>query len=415
MAHNTILKRAVLFPSLPLFTHIREIILVFGAYFTYMFVRKFIGANLDNIAIDNASKVVKFEVSVGFFWEPYWQDWAVESSKNLLVFLNWAYIFSFFPILLITSVILYIRDRQKYHYYRNVVLLSFILALIVFAIFPLAPPRFMPEYGFVDAIARYGPTWYASREAAVAVDNARIFESLRREQQRAKQLLNQVVAAQEDERQRVASELHDGVAQWLVNASYQMQVCMALMAQGKTQQLAKDMGEVETTLRSTLKELRQVLSGLRPPALEELGLTHAVIRDLERLEETGVSCSIQMEGSPMRMPLEAEIATYRVVQEGLNNIRKHAHAGEARVRLEFGDQELSIRIKDNGSGFNTAEALEGDPSIGHLGLVGMKHRVEGLGGTIQISSKVGLGTTIDIHLPIETDTIEEEATWMASA
>ena len=251
--------------------------------------------------------------------------------------------------------------------------------------------------------------------AAIAVDNARIFESLRREQQRAKQLLNQVVAAQEEERQRVASELHDGVAQWLVNASYQMQVCMALMAQGKTEQLSKDMSDVEETLRASLKELRQVLSGLRPPALEELGLTHAIIRDLERLEETGVSCSIQMEGSPMRMPLDAEIATYRVVQEGLNNIRKHAKAGEARVRLEFGERELSIRIKDNGSGFNTAEALEGDPAIGHLGLLGMKQRVEGLGGTIRISSKIGLGTTVDIRLPIDSDAIDEEAPWMASA
>jgi hypothetical protein len=69
-----------------------------------MFVRKFIGADLDSVAIENASKVITFELSVGFFWEPYWQDWAVESSRNFLVFLNWSYIFSFFPILLITSV-----------------------------------------------------------------------------------------------------------------------------------------------------------------------------------------------------------------------------------------------------------------------------------------------------------------------
>ena len=117
----------------------------------------------------------------------------------------------------------------------------------------------------------------------------------------------------------------------------------------------------------------------------------------------------------MRLPTEAEIATYRVVQEGLNNIRKHANASEARVRLEFGERELSIRIKDNGAGFNTSEALEGDPSIGHLGLVGMKQRVEGLGGTLRISSKIGLGTTVDIHLPVETSTVEEEAQWMASA
>ena len=132
-----------------------------------MFVRTFIGTDLDDIAIANAARVISFELSLGFFWEPHWQEWAIDSSKNILVFLNWSYIFTFFPVIITSAVIMYFRDRTRYRYYRNVVLLSFIIALIIFALFPLAPPRFMPEYGFVDAIAQYGPTWYASREAAV--------------------------------------------------------------------------------------------------------------------------------------------------------------------------------------------------------------------------------------------------------
>ena len=173
-SHNALKHRI----SSPHFTHLREVVIVVGAYFAYMFVRKFIGTNLDNIAVENASKVINFELAANFFWEPHWQEWAVESAKNLLVFLNWSYIFTFFPVIITTAVILYTKDRPKYRYYRNIVMLSFLIALIVFAIFPLAPPRFMPQYGFVDAIAQYGPTWYASREAAAYYNSFAAMPSL---------------------------------------------------------------------------------------------------------------------------------------------------------------------------------------------------------------------------------------------
>ena len=166
MASSNALRRNSSFSFIPLLSHLREVMILVGGYFTYMLVRKLIGTDLDNIALENASKVIRFEVSLGFFWEPHWQGWAADSAKNLLVFLNWSYILTFFPVILTTAVILYSKDRPKYRYYRNVVLLSFIIALIMFAIFPLAPPRFLPEYGFIDAIAQYGPTWYASRDAA---------------------------------------------------------------------------------------------------------------------------------------------------------------------------------------------------------------------------------------------------------
>ncbi len=166
MTGNSTLKRTISSPSSRIFGHIREVIIVLGSYIAYMVVRKFIGIDLGDIAVDNASKVINFELAFGFFWEPHLQRWAAESAKNFLVFLNWSYILTFYPVIITTALFLYTKDRPKYHYYRNIVLLSFVIALVVFAVFPLAPPRFMPEYGFIDAIAKYGPSWYSSRDAA---------------------------------------------------------------------------------------------------------------------------------------------------------------------------------------------------------------------------------------------------------
>ncbi len=144
--------------------HVREVLLLVGAYFAYMFVRRVMLPSVEVEALANAIRVVSFESAVGFLWEPVLQEAAIKSSKSLVIALNWAYILTFLPMILTTAVIVYSRDRPRYYYYRNLVLLSFIFALIVYAAFPLAPPRFVPHYGFVDAIQRFGPTWYGSRE-----------------------------------------------------------------------------------------------------------------------------------------------------------------------------------------------------------------------------------------------------------
>ena len=147
--------------------HIKEAILLGSAYFIYMFARKFVIADIENVALDNSVKVISFESASGFLWEPSWQSWAIENSKALVLFFNWAYIITYWPIIVTVALILYIGHRQKYSYYRNVWLLSFVFALTIFVLFPLAPPRFLPEYGFVDAIQRFGPSMYGGRDMAV--------------------------------------------------------------------------------------------------------------------------------------------------------------------------------------------------------------------------------------------------------
>ena len=151
--------------------HIREIVVIAGAYFFYMLVRRFMIPNLESVAFENAVKVTSLESAWGFFLEPKWQSWLIENSKALVIFLNWAYIVTFAPIILVTAVLVYMKDWPRYIYYRNVILMSFVFALLLFAFFPLAPPRFLPEHGFVDTLRWVGgPTsWYGGTDMAAAI------------------------------------------------------------------------------------------------------------------------------------------------------------------------------------------------------------------------------------------------------
>ena len=144
-------------------THVMEIGIVVGAYFAYMYSRALVFSDFQSTALANARRVIEFEKNAGFFWEPGWQSWAIESARSLVIFFNWAYIVTFFPIVLTASVVLYFTNRERYRYYRNVVLLSFLIALAGFMLFPLAPPRMIAEH-FVDTINIFGPSGYASRE-----------------------------------------------------------------------------------------------------------------------------------------------------------------------------------------------------------------------------------------------------------
>lgn len=142
-----------------------EIGILMGGYFAYMYSRALVFSDFQRTALDNARRVIEFEKNLGFFWEPGWQSWAIASAKSLVIFLNWAYIVTFWPIILTSAVILYLTNRKRYLYYRNVVLFSFAIALLGFMLFPLAPPRMIAEH-FVDTIKAFGPSGYASREFA---------------------------------------------------------------------------------------------------------------------------------------------------------------------------------------------------------------------------------------------------------
>jgi two-component system sensor histidine kinase DegS len=150
-----------------------------------------------------------------------------------------------------------------------------------------------------------------------------------------------------------------------------------------------------------------VVVGLRPPALDELGLTNAIRKSLDDLEADGIAGEYNQAGEPCRLPSSVEIAVYRVVQESLMNIRKHAKATNVALNVEFNPHEMVLEICDNGKGFNLAQTLDSAISVGHLGLLGMKQRAEMLGGNMNIRTGEGTGTTISFNFPVNSRMEEE--------
>jgi len=245
-----------------------------------------------------------------------------------------------------------------------------------------------------------------ANEAAVAIENARMLDSLRNEQLRVGQLLTQAVNAQEEERKRISVDLHDSVAQWLAAASYRAQTANALLSGDDNNEAQDELAAMESTIDKSLKELRRVVTGLRPPALDELGLRHALRQSLEELKNDSIDCRFSESGTPIRLPSNMEIAIYRLVQESLTNVRKHADATKVNLRLQFQPDKLLVEIRDNGKGFDLPRTLDSAISVGHVGLLGMKQRVDTVGGDIKIKTREGAGTIITLKFPIQPQ-IEE--------
>ncbi len=245
-------------------------------------------------------------------------------------------------------------------------------------------------------------------EAAITIENARVLEELRKERLRAEELLDLTVQAQEDERKRVSVELHDSVAQWLVSASYRLQVCQALLSQPGNSATAGELSDIEKIIHNSIQELRAIMVGLHPPNLEELGFVPALRRTVEQLNQNGLVGKFHIEGDPERLPPHMELAIYRIVQESITNIRKHASATTVKVWLQPKQDQVSVEITDNGKGFNPTQVLGGALTVGHMGLMGMRQRAEALGGTLKIQSRQGAGTTISLVLPLDRSLPDEK-------
>jgi len=245
-----------------------------------------------------------------------------------------------------------------------------------------------------------------ANQAGILIENASLFNSLQKQQLQVEQLLTKAIHAQEEERQRISADLHDGVAQWLAGASYHAQTVDALLSGNGSDEARGELATMESTIDKSLKELRRVLTGLRPPALDELGLNHALRQSLEALRTEGLDCRFSEVGTPVRLPSSVEITVYRAVQEALTNIRKHASATKVNLRLQFQTDKLLVEVRDNGRGFNLSHTLDSAVSVGHIGLLGMKQRAEMLGGDIRIQTGEEGGTAIILSLPIQPQ--EEE-------
>lgn len=141
---------------------LREIVLVVAAYYAYTITKNIIHPSPSVEAFRNAWSVVTLERTLGMFQENNLQRWLLEETRGVVLFFNWVYTLGFFPVMAITAGVFFVKDRDVYYKYRSIMLVSFVLGVIIFAIFPLAPPRFLGYMGFVDTIQMLGPGQYAS-------------------------------------------------------------------------------------------------------------------------------------------------------------------------------------------------------------------------------------------------------------
>jgi two-component system, NarL family, sensor histidine kinase DegS len=209
-----------------------------------------------------------------------------------------------------------------------------------------------------------------------------------------------IIEAQENERQRLARQMHDGPAQRLTNLILQAEICERLFeadpAQAKT-----ELANLKKAVTATFQRTRDFIVTLRPMMLDDLGLLATLRRYVENFEKKSVvAASLSSTGQERRYPPYYEVTAFRVIQEALNNVEEHAHASNVRVALDFQEEHLDVVVEDDGSGFDVNNALATASQRKMLGLVSMQERAEMLGGTLELDSSIGRGTRIRLSLPI---------------
>jgi signal transduction histidine kinase len=239
-----------------------------------------------------------------------------------------------------------------------------------------------PTLAFTDDDLRLAET-LASR-AAIAVDLS---------QRVSRDVVRRVVAAQELERTRLARELHDETGQALTSILLGLK-SLEDAREGEDGRAA--LAEVRDLVVSTLQDVRRLAVELRPAALDDFGLVPA----LERLagtfrDQTGMTVDLENRLKNTRLPTDVETALYRIVQEALTNVVKHAGAARVSIVLMHRDRSVAVVVEDDGSGFDPAAAREEG-----LGLVGMRERVGLVGGSLKIESAAGTGTTLVAEVPL---------------
>jgi len=205
-----------------------------------------------------------------------------------------------------------------------------------------------------------------------------------------------IVQAQEEERRKIARELHDGPAQSLANIVMRLSLIERLWEQDQ-EWVRREISALTSMVRDNITEVRRVIFDLRPMALDDLGLVPAMRRYLaDYRDKHGLDVHFLFFGEERRLPLPIEVALFRLTQEALSNVRKHAEVDEALVKLEITPQMATIVIKDDGRGFDVARAIE----KGRYGLLGMRERVELFNGELNIKSRLGHGTQVIISIPV---------------
>jgi signal transduction histidine kinase len=231
-------------------------------------------------------------------------------------------------------------------------------------------------------------------------ENLTLSRSIQLQNAQRGELLKRLISAQEDERKRVARELHDELGQALGGLAFNLKAAQHLILTD-TQRALKELDRTGDLIQNTTEQMYDLILALRPSLLDDLGLTAALHSYTSNLfKETGIEFTFESSRMVERLPSEIETALYRIFQEALYNIIRHAQASRVSLKLDYQEHVFTGEIADNGQGFDLDTVqINGSHSRG-LGLLGMKERVALIGGSLTIHSQPGSGTWICVQIPI---------------
>lgn len=245
------------------------------------------------------------------------------------------------------------------------------------------------------------PNAYGDRDLALltyvaelmgrAVENARLYQSLEEREEMLEAFASRTIEAQEMERRRLAGEVHDGISQRLVSLWYHLQ---AAAEATDPEVLARELTAAKDLTTSALSEARAAISGLRPSVLDDLGLGAS----LESLARSVGGAEIEVDVHPVELPPHVEVAVYRIAQEALQNVVKHAEARSVLLHLAKDDEGVRLVVRDDGRGFEEG-SVTGADGRGSYGMVGIRERAELIGGRLRVTSLPGKGTTLELIVP----------------
>jgi signal transduction histidine kinase len=283
---------------------------------------------------------------------------------------------------------------------------------------PIFPSNFINQQTFLDLfgfpiqmfravmavaaalfVIRFLRAFQVETERKIAeLQAARLEESQQREILRG-ELFRRVVAAQEAERQRIARDLHDETGQSLTAIGMGLRGLSSRLG-SRNKEAFGNLHKLEALTADSLKELQRLISDLRPSHLDDLGLSAALRWYANRIQEhSPLSVRVDILGEERDLDETMKIAIFRIIQESLNNIIKHAHATHVNIHLQFEDKNVRINVRDNGIGFDLDGIKHRHTTRPSLGLAGMEERAALLGGSVCVQSRPGYGTEVEVLIP----------------
>jgi signal transduction histidine kinase len=243
-------------------------------------------------------------------------------------------------------------------------------------------------------------------QLGIAIEHARLYDRLRKARERLRRLARQNLVAEEEERRRIARELHDETSQSLSGIALQLQALieMAAITGSKDDEFVAGLKKVQGLTVQVHNEVSRLISNLHPALLDTLGLVPAVRQYAEtRLQPLEMKVSVETTGSEKRFSPDVEAALFRFFQGAIGNIAQHSYAKIVTIVLDYQPDEFSLAIIDNGKGFNVSEITDVEESGRGRGLFSMRERIGFLGGTSGIESEKDKGTTVWARIPLHVD------------